>query len=1337
MPKTTPTNCPRAYIQSLPPASCGRRSTWRLARSAVIVVAVGTVIVAGAFIFFPKQQTAQAILCTSCSAHVPEPGPARPWEVDIPVSTYSRVNTRNGNLFTAIPIVSWSGVGPDMNMMLYHNSANVGVTDTYATATGLTVGKRPCTPPCNTGSGWSISYSDHLLFNDPYTITVVAADGTKDVFTQNGANWDAPLGVHDRLEPTPAPGHPDLWRLTHKNQSYHEFEKIPPTPPGATVARLNRVVDATGNAMMLTYGDGVLVHLEDASGRRLVFNTDPVFLPGLLGGIQDPEEGSNEPYGCTLTPRNWVFYYEAGRLEHISDARGHENTFIYYPYPDGRLDAVSDKHDPSGTPDWHQYGYGAGGQVSWVSGGLVQHFTYSCVSCPPPYGPDIRTLYTQYIDRRGSQWIYTYDDWYEYAFVPTATLGEIASLLNGQRTFAYDEGFNLVQYCEPSAADSTACWNATYDANGNWLTSRDPLSISNEQTWTYDPYGHNTVTSHTDGAGNITRLYYDDTSHATLLTRIVEPCDLGQPPEGQLPGQEDGFPVTRLTYYLTAGDSGFGKIKDITDPNGVWTGFEYDQWGQQATYSEGRVNQNSGAVYYSTTTADSGGRVVQASHSCGGGQTASSGAGATMTYNTANQPTGSECSGIGVGAGAPSSPVGSGIPPVPCPTYAPAPAQIWGDFSDATYSPKGELTSLPMTINRGLSASYTRTHTAEFDALGRQTMSKVVSDETGSDIPREFNYTHNWGTGTYTRTGPDGPDGEGGAVTTTQLDAANRVVWVERRASADGALLMRAEYTYFDNDLVRTVTYSNGGSTWYTYDAARRVTQIKHKGAGTPPPVLLQLDYSYYNDLPVEIFESGSTVGVGITISTTFVYDRLRRLKEEQRCRGITSCDLLYYDLEYLYDAGGNRIKKIDYSNGGEVDYTYDVSNKWLYGSNNNRLMKAVTLDADGATLSTTWYYYKDSAGNDYCGNVHRIVSDPSSGGGMQPQYMMAGGGGTESGTAVSAVDEFPVDGVTTESPVDGDGLDGGGGMSMLTGGGAGCPTGSNKYTATRFEYAKNGATVTYVMGESWCWNEVSTQTCPYTDPTTNYQVLWAREFRYDGARARYMNRKLGADLFTDLGTTWSDYDGDEAYGDFTVSTANPPVVSNTDAYQPGLWNRIGGTSNYLHNDLLGTLRLTTGTTGTAGASRVFTAFGERLPGSATDRFGYVGAWGYQDTLDSGGAEVFPYLHVGHRYYDPSSGRFLQRDPIGIRGGVNVYAYAFGTPPRMVDAEGLIALGDTMQDVGNAGMILGGVFVSCGFVLEATGVGAPAGAAAQLGGAASFIAGAATWILGKIINIFW
>jgi len=41
----------------------------------------------------------------------PEPGPARPWERDIDVATYSSVNTRHGNVFTMIPVGAGPGAG--------------------------------------------------------------------------------------------------------------------------------------------------------------------------------------------------------------------------------------------------------------------------------------------------------------------------------------------------------------------------------------------------------------------------------------------------------------------------------------------------------------------------------------------------------------------------------------------------------------------------------------------------------------------------------------------------------------------------------------------------------------------------------------------------------------------------------------------------------------------------------------------------------------------------------------------------------------------------------------------------------------------------------------------------------------------------------------------------------------------------------------------------------------------------------------------------------------------------------------------------------------------------
>ncbi len=86
-------------------------------------------------------------------------------------------------------------------------------------------------------------------------------------------------------------------------------------------------------------------------------------------------------------------------------------------------------------------------------------------------------------------------------------------------------------------------------------------------------------------------------------------------------------------------------------------------------------------------------------------------------------------------------------------------------------------------------------------------------------------------------------------------------------------------------------------------------------------------------------------------------------------------------------------------------------------------------------------------------------------------------------------------------------------------------------------------------------------------------------------------------------------------------------------------------------------------------AGRLLDAWGQgvetTLPRNI-DPWGYNAKWGYYYDR-----ETALYL-CQHRMYDASAGRWLNRDPIGIAGGMNLYGYCAGGPVGAADPRGLI-----------------------------------------------------------------
>jgi len=71
----------------------------------------------------------------------------------------------------------------------------------------------------------------------------------------------------------------------------------------------------------------------------------------------------------------------------------------------------------------------------------------------------------------------------------------------------------------------------------------------------------------------------------------------------------------------------------------------------------------------------------------------------------------------------------------------------------------------------------------------------------------------------------------------------------------------------------------------------------------------------------------------------------------------------------------------------------------------------------------------------------------------------------------------------------------------------------------------------------------------------------------------------------------------------------------------------------------------------------------------------YPGQWRVDPVLSTTEPAFTTLYYNTHRWYNPSWGRYTQSDPLGLKGGLNLFRYAYGNPLRFIDPMGLWGVG--------------------------------------------------------------
>jgi RHS repeat-associated protein len=827
---------------------------------------------------------------------------------------------------------------------------------------------------------------------------------------------------------------------------------------------------------------------------------------------------------------------------------------------------------------------------------------------------------------------------YSIATINYDSLGRVSSLVdaNGnQRVYTYNSGTTQVQV-KDSANNVALAWTQKFNTNGLDTGTTDATNHSTTVAYT-DAANPHKPTSVTDRNGHTTTYTYD--SFGNVLT-ITTPRGLTTTYTlsytnfviGRLTSVQEGSkPAATITYYEPS-----GLVNTITEPepnNGAGTTtttYTYDSLGNVLTV----VTPGNDAASSITTT-------LNYTTDAGYSQSARFRQPLTITdslshvkhlrYDSQGRTT--------------------------------SLTDALGNETDFSYNLIGQLlaTTYPATGQTGSGNSHT---TNAYLYVGGPLTSTTFYDENNTQV-RQVTHTYGLEGEALTVAGSTEP------VTNT-YDAIYRLKTLKdgnnnTTTYAYNSIGLLSSVTMPGTEVVQFSSYDNAGNLLQRIDANSVTTNYIYNDSES---LLTDIQYPATTSLNVHFTydsygrRSGMTDG---TASHSYSYGNL----DELVSAATTYTGLSAKTISYSYYPDGSRESMT--TPAGMFDYSYDAAGRaasmtnpfsettnWAY--QNNDWLQTQTLD-NGAVAT---YSYNAM------GQVTRLLNQIGSTTISDFDSIAYDGTGNRTSVDASISGATSLDGVTDYTYDNKNQLTqetstrNGGFTDNFSYDSAGNPTSykgttksynsNNQQTGTGFAHDANGNPTSYSS---------TTLTFDPENRMTSYGTVLTAGYRGDGLRAWKQNAS---------GRTYFLYDGIVP----VVEIDSSGTVTATNTFgASGLVSRHESSSVYYSFDSEGNTAQRSDSSGSVLTNFSLSSHGALLSGTLSDPFGYKGKVGYYTDTESG-LQLLTY-----RYYDPTAGRFITRDPISYVGGINIYAYINNNPIGKIDVLGLDDADRQFEESGN------------------------------------------------------